>query len=113
MNSIKFNTFNWKGVVIPSPKNFFLEKKVKFMDKTQVEFDTILRFVKHYYNGDIASNKKKFLEKLDLNSKISTIPILAFLNETNVFSIYRYVIENDEMEIDELKKEVLKLYHQK
>lgn len=85
------------------------------MDRTHITFNIILKFVRKHYNGSVDLKKSKliFLEELDHDIRINAIPILVFLNDTNVYSIYRYIIENENMKIDELKKGVLEIYESK
>ena len=80
------------------------------MDRTQIEFNIIMRFITKYHNGNVESNKKQFLEEIDSNIKANAISTLNFLNQENIDSIHRFVIENNEMDINDLKKGVIDLY---
>ena len=69
-------------------------------------FRILLVFITQYYNGKFQENKKKFLSENFSNN------LFYFLDECKAFSIYRFIIENDELSEQYVKKEVLKmLYH--
>lgn len=76
-----------------------------------VYFSIIMVFIKKYYNGKFLLNKKTFFaeERLDSSMIAHAVLLFTILDDANIFSIYRCIIENDEKPTSVIKKKVLEL----
>ena len=77
-----------------------------------VYFEIIMVFIKKYYNGHFLLNKETFFGEEPLDDLITAHALILFtiLDDTTIFTIYRYIIENDEKSTSFIKKGILELF---